>query len=136
MVAKIKLTNDELAKAVDEKLSEIALFVFNESQQNIINKGLVDQGTLLSSGRIEDQFLKKRIVYNVPYADAIEYGRLPGSQPPVEPIKGWIRRKGIAGDDKEVNKIAWAIAKDLKKNGTTPRPFLVPSIEAAKIRFK
>ena len=136
MVGKLKINASELNGLLDEKLTEIAEFIFNESQQNIINQGLVDRGTLLASGQIIDNFLNKRIVYTVPYADSIEFGRIPGIMPPIEPIKDWVRRKGLAAEEKQINSIAWAIAQDLKKNGTDPRPFMQPAIDGAKVRFK
>ena len=54
--------------------------------------------------------------------------------PPVEPLKNWIRRKQIANDENEVNRIAWAIAKDIKENGQTPRPFLSPAIDLVRLK--
>jgi hypothetical protein len=129
---KLSVNKDEILKLIDEKLDEIADEIFANSQQNIVDKQIVDEGTLLKSGNINRSFLNKTIIYNTPYADSIEYGRLPGSMPPVESIKGWVKRKGIANDEKDINRISWAIAQDIKKNGTEPRPFLEPAVEKVK----
>ena len=133
---RVQVDEKALLDAVDVKLDEVADIIFTESQENIVNKGIVDEGTLLKSGNVIRSFLKKEIIYSVPYADSIEFGRLPGTMPPTEPLKGWIRRKLGVKDEKEVNRIAWAIAMDIKKNGTDPRPFLQPAIQSAIRRLK
>ena len=133
---RLQIDEKELLDLFDKQLDAIADFIFTKSQQNIVNKGIVDEGTLLKSGNINRKFLDKQIIYTVPYADSIEFGRIPGTMPPIDPIKGWIRRKLGIRDEKEVNNIAWAIALDIKRNGTTPRPFLTPAIALAQTRFK
>lgn len=123
---------DAVAKLIDSWLDTVADRIFQLSQENIVQKEIVDEGTLLKSGNVNREFLHKQIVYSVPYADVIEFGRLAGSMPPVEPIKGWVLRKGITRDEKEAGSIAWAIAQDIKNNGLMPRPFLGPAIEQVK----
>lgn len=132
---KIHVDKEQLLKAVDRKMDEIADNIFANSQQNIVKKKIVDRGLLLQSGNVNREFLDKEIVYPVPYAKPIEYGRNPGSMPPVNSLKGWVKRKFGITDETENNNIAWAIAMDIKKNGLMPRPFLRPAIEAAKIKF-
>lgn len=131
---KIHINSDDIIKAIDEKMDEIVDDIFAKSQSNIVDKKIIDEGTLLKSGNINRDLLSKQIVYSVPYADSIEFGRLPGSMPPVEPIKNWVRRKLRITDDKRVNSIAWAISQDIKINGTEPRPFLGPAIEAVRLK--
>lgn len=132
----LKIDDKSLAEALDFEMDKIADQIFADSQNNIVQKNIIDEGTLLKSGTINRRFLNKEIVYDVPYADSIEFGRTPGSMPPVDPIKDWVRRKGIARTETEVNSIAWAIAKDIKVNGQEPRPFLGPAIEKARARIK
>lgn len=133
---KFKVSDKELGKLIDAKMDEIADQIFADSQQNIITKNIVDEGTLLNSGIINRSFLDKEIAYNVPYADVIEFGRNPGTMPSVEPIVQWVLRKGIVKTEKEARRVAWAIAQDIKKNGQLPRPFLAPAVEKARITFK
>lgn len=134
---KVEINKQELIKLIDEKLDEIADDIFANSQQNIVDKGIIDEGTLLKTGNVNREELKKTIVYPVPYADTIEFGRMPSDKmPPLESLKAWVKRKGIAVDEKEINSIAWAIAQDIKNNGQEPRPFLGPAIEQTKTRFK
>ena len=89
---RLQIDEKDLEEVLDQKMDEIVDFIFTESQQNIVNKKIVDEGSLLKSGQIKRHFLNKEIIYSVPYADSIEFGRIPGIMPPVEPIKGWIRR--------------------------------------------
>lgn len=133
---KISVNEQELLEFIDSRLDEVADVIFTKSQENIVAKGIIDEGTLLKSGNINREFLNKTIVYSTPYADSIEFGRLPGSMPPVDSIKEWVRRKLGYKEESEITRIAWAIAKDIKENGSEPRPFLTPAIEEAKLRLK
>jgi|SRR6056297_359789 len=133
---KLKFDAEDIADAVNDKMDEVVDFIFTNSQQIIVEKGIVDEGSLLKSGNINRNFLDKEIVYTMPYADSIEFGRNPGSMPPVVAINGWVQRKLGIKDDIISRRIAWAIAQDIKKNGTQPRPYLQPAIEAARMKFK
>lgn len=132
----INVNQDELLKAIDSQLNFIVDEVFANSQQNIVDKKIIDQGTLLKSGNITRDFLSKTITYSVPYADVMEFGRLPGTMPPVDQLVPWVLRKGLASNEKEARSIAWAIAKDIEINGMTPRPFLGPAVESVAARIK
>lgn len=132
---KIKVDADELGKVINEYMDDLVDFIFQNSQENIVDKNIIDEGTLLKSGNVQRKFLEKSIVYPVPWADSTEFGRLPGSHPPVDPIKEWVKRKLGVKDEKQASKIAWAIAKDIEKNGLMPRPYLQPAIEAGINRF-
>ncbi len=117
-----------ILKEADAYLDEIADFIFTESQENIVKKGAIDEGTLLKSGNINRKFLEKEIVYSAPYAAFVEFGTEP-HMPPVEPLEQWAKRKlGQEG-------IGWAIAKKIAKEGTEPKPFLRPAIDAAKAKY-
>ena len=84
---KFKVDEADIIDALDVKLDEIADQIFAESQNNIVLKNIIDEGTLLKSGKIIKQESERIIVYDVPYADVIEFGRTPGSMPPINPIK-------------------------------------------------
>lgn len=47
-----------------------------------------------------------------------EYGRSPGTLPPIDAIKKWIKTKGIKPVDISETSLAWAIAKKIQKSGT------------------
>lgn len=43
--------------------------------------------------------------------------------PPVEPLIGWVTRRGFASGV-EAEKLAWAIARHIAQHGTRPNPFI------------
>lgn len=90
------------------------------------------KGDLTRSGFVaKDNENKRRVVFDTPYAVATEYGRLPGSHPPVDPLIEWAKYRGF---DDPVGS-AWAIAKKMEKEGTPPRPFLAPSVVQARAKL-
>ena len=134
---KLSVSDKDINKIADAILDKVADKIFSDSQRNIIDKSITDEGTLLKSGNVVREPLKKTIVYSAPYADSVEFGRNPGSFPPIQPLIGWVMRKMGVRDVKRARSIAFAIANDIKKRGLMPRPFLGPAIENAKtIRIK
>lgn len=117
----------------NKKMDDMADFIFSRSQENVAK--LSDSGELLSSGHVEKQDGKKTIGYTAAHAVFIEFGTHP-HMPPVEVIKAWAGRKGMAQDEKSLNAIGWAIAMKIKKEGTDPHPFLRPALNEALLKFK
>lgn len=132
MVLEIHIDDKALLNAIDKKMDEVADDVFIKSQENIVDHDIIDEGTLLKTGKINREFLSKSVEYPVPYAEDIEDGRLPGKMPPVNSLAGWVKRKLAIKNVKKARSIAFAIARDIKINGTTPRPFLGPAVESVK----
>ena len=62
-----------------------------------------------------------------------EYGRSPGTLPPVDSIKKWIKAKGIQPKDGKVDSLAWAIAMKIKKSGTRAKRNESPRLAVAEI---
>lgn len=52
------------------------------------------------------------------YVGVLQEGRSAGKMPPVQPIIEWLRAKGVAGDEKKLKSIAFAIAIGIKNRGT------------------
>jgi hypothetical protein len=132
----VKVDTEKLLEAIDRKMDEIVENIFNKSQEIIVEKKIIDEGTLLKSGNINKEFLSKAIIYSAPYADCVEFGRMPGSMPPSDPIKEWVRRKGIATKEPELSRVTWAILKHIERDGIQPRPFLSPAVELEKERLR
>jgi hypothetical protein len=65
----------------------------------------------------------------VPYADVLEKGRNVGWFPPISELKTWARRK--LGDER----LAFVIARAIKRRGFKEQPYLLPAIEAAGPRI-
>jgi len=136
MQFKIHIDKQKILEIINEKMDKIAEDIFAKSQSNIVDKGIIDEGTLLKTGNINREFLQKTIIYPVPYAESIEFGRLPGSMPPFEEIYLWVKRKLGIRDETQAKRIAWAIVQDIKINGQEPRPFLGPAIESVKNKLR
>jgi len=127
---------EELLTEIDKKMDEMADNIFANSQTQIVQKNIIDEGTLLKSGSMNKGFLEKTITYSAIHAQSTEYGRLPGSMPPVNALKGWVKRKGIASKQKDIDRIAWAVSKNIKEEGLQPRPYLGPAVEMEKQRLR
>lgn len=127
-------TEKELEHAIlneiDRVLDDIADMIFQKSQENLVNMGAIDTGFLLRSGNVERDFLAKKIVYSAPYSIIVEFGRQPGSMPPITVIQEWVRRKLGIQNPKKAESIAWAIAQSIKTNGIEPRPFMRNAINS------
>lgn len=122
---------EEIDRVMDDFIDE----VFKNSQELLIDQGKVDTSNLLKSGNINREFLKKEIIYSAPYADVIEFGRVPGTMPPVDPIIGWVRRKLGVRSEAQARSIAFAIARAIKARGQDPAPYIMPAFIAAKNKF-
>lgn len=119
---------------IDSLLNDYIDRVFELSQVNLVEDGKSDTGMLLKTANINRGYLQKTIVYPMEYAEYVEYGRHPGSFPPIEPIQKWCMRK-LGMEEKEANKTAWAIAKAIEQRGIAPSQFLQRAIEQANNEF-
>jgi len=118
-----------ILQEIDKLMDNIVDKIFQRSQENLIREGKVDTGTLLKTANINREFLKKEIVFPALYADVIEYGRAPGSMPPVEALEKWVMRK-LGIEKKKAKSVCWAIAMAIKQRGMAATPFLRPAIES------
>ena len=69
---------------------------------------------------------------NLVYAESLEFGRSPGSMPPVADLEDWVRRVVLNNTEAyegEARSVAFAVAKNIEKFGTRPQPFLNPALE-------
>jgi len=111
-------------------LEKIGILVMDKAKE-LVPK---DIGTLRDRIYYRVEGNKVRIFNELPYAEVYEYGRAPGTMPPVAPIEVWAKRHGMEG-------AGWAIAKNIKKRGIkagtvkSPRktqsgsiPFLRPAV--------
>lgn len=65
----------------------------------------------------------------LPYAQVVEFGRNQGWFPPLENLRLWARRK--LGDDR----LAFPIARAIKRRGFKAQPYLGPAAEEANPRI-
>ena len=121
---------DEITQELNKIIQELADKIFQYSQENLIAYNKVDTGTMLKTANINREFGKATIIYPAEYADNIEYGRHPGTQPPLEPLIKWCRRR-LKLSDKEAEKTAWAIVTAIKQRGIAPTRFMRNAIDQA-----
>lgn len=129
----------QLKQAAIEKVREIADAIFEESQKNLVRpiwQGHIisDRGELLKTAFIKHLPASSVIIYPVLYAEFVEFGRAPGSYPPISMIEGWAKRK-LRVSPKEADKIKFAIAQKIKAEGIAPRPFLRNAVESVSARL-
>lgn len=122
---------EEINKVMDDFIDRI----FELSQENLIEDGKIDTGTMLKTANVKRKFLDKEIIYPVIYAESIEYGRVPGTMPPSSALEKWVRRKLGLSNELQIKRTAFAIAKAIKKRGTQPTYFLRRAIAKAKAEF-
>lgn len=131
---------DEIEKILDE---------FGESIKEDLQQSLRDKGVTYGGG---DSRLSAAIKFEIKaenngisfklmmpeYGEAVDKGRKSGTPPPIEPIKNWIKRKGILKSEKAVKgtrktkkpkpsfekrltSMAYGISKNIGKKGTIKR---------------
>lgn len=129
----IESIEEKLRLETDHVLDEMADFILADSQQRIKNNKSIDTGFMAKTANITRQFLRKEITYPAPYSAHVEFGTTP-HMPPIEPIKKYLMRK-TGMNEKEATNAAWAVAKKIAKEGTEPKPFLRPALNAAIAKF-
>lgn len=104
-----------------------------ENSRDPVNRGAFDLGGLAEQSLViktgDDE---REVRFTSIYALATEYGRPPGSMPPVGPIIAWAKRNGL----RNPTNAGWAIANKMKKEGMPPRPFLRQSVLTVERRLQ
>lgn len=118
----------EIKKVMDGFLKTFVNSVFNDSQFFLLENDSVDTGFLLRSGNVVRVKEGYGVNYSAPYAEGVEYGRLPGEFVPVDVLERWVRRKLGVGDVAEAKRIAFLVSQKIKNKGVVPRPFLRPAV--------
>jgi hypothetical protein len=126
----------EVLSVAANGLKKSAARIVAEAKQKIKDNGSIATGMLRSSGSVRPQVDGTVDAgFYADYAYWVEYGRKAGGMPPVKLIKEWVRKKHLSSDEKEIDSMAFAIAKNIAANGTKAKPFLTPSYEENKARI-
>ena len=132
---KRKFEDRVLFKAA-QGLKESAARIVAVAKTHLKDNGSVATGMLRNSGSVRPQVDGTVDAgFYAEYAYWVEYGRKAGGMPPVKLIKEWVRKKHITSNEKEIDSMAFAIAKNIAANGTKAKPFLTPSYEENKSRI-
>jgi hypothetical protein len=126
----VKYMGPKAEEAVILGLRESALYLETLIATEIENakpRPAVNTGSLKRS--IKTQATETGAITSVdaPHASFIEWGTRP-HRPPIAPLKDWVRQKGLAGDEKEIEQIARAIADHIAVNGTEPRFYMKKAV--------
>lgn len=110
--------------------------------KNALAKELEGQGhRASSSGSIIDGFKHKAtdssvtITTDKEYANILETGISKGSKADKERIKEWVRKKGFATNETEVNQIAYLVARKMKLEGVPTKNAMTKSRNGRRIGF-
>lgn len=146
--AKIQKATKETQTLVDAELEAAAMNFVGLAKKDLASQG-GDRGTLLRSiSYSKTKDLQYTVSANVFYAPFIEFGTkgkfnpYPGTEEfasqykgakgsgtlrLIDAIKGWVKRKRIA-TGKEIDRVAYLIARSIYKNGISPKPFFFKQI--------
>ena len=127
---------DVILKELDKIMNDFADRILQLSQERLIDDGKIDTGNLLKTANINRKFLEKEVIYPAPYADSVEFGRHPGTMPSTDRLEGWVRSKLGIKNKKEARRVAFNIARAIKRRGIMPSPYLEPAIAQARAEFK
>lgn len=125
----------DIKKVEEEIIKQLALEIFKQSQENLINDGSVDTGFLLRSGEIGKEMDGYFVGYSAPYAKQIHDGSPSIKVTPAQ-LEGWVRRKLGIKDPQQNKSVSIAIAKKLKERGLEGTFFLSRAVDKSKITFK
>ena len=146
--AKIQKATKDTQTLVDAELEAAAMNFVGLAKKDLASQG-GDRGTLLRSITYNKKAdLQYTVSANVFYAPFIEFGTkskfnpYPGTEEfasqykgakgsgtlrLIDAIRGWVKRKRIA-TGKEVDRVAFLIARSIYKNGISPKPFFFKQI--------
>lgn len=146
--ARIQNATKETQTLVDAELEAAAMNFVGLAKKDLSSQG-GDRGTLLRSITYNKKAdLQYTVSANVFYAPFIEFGTkskfnpYPGTEEfasqykgakgsgtlrLIDAIRGWVKRKRIA-TGKEVDRVAFLIARSIYKNGISPKPFFFKQI--------
>ena len=66
----------------------------------------------------------------------VDQGRRKGSRPPVAPIQRWVTRKLGISDESSAKSMAYAIARNIEKNGIQPTYIFRNNVDKFKSKLK
>lgn len=108
---------------------------------SLAKKGKNASGALSQSITFKTEVLGETFTFALSMADYYDYvdkGRLAGKQPPLSSIIEWVRTKSAFGLDvsgnKEINGVAFAIARKIGKFGIKPTNFFTDVIDDGRVQ--
>lgn len=124
---------DELGWALDRAISRTAQEGAVFMKQELARQNLAATSLLINSVAAEAvEPLSWRFGPHVEHGWYVYQGRRPGGRmPPIQAIRDWVQTKRL-GDER----IAWAIARKIQRDGTPPRDYVTPTQAFAEQRLQ
>jgi len=121
----VTIDKKQVEEALDEILEKIAEMFLEECKKSIKMLDAIASKQLINSGKVKKEDRGVYVVeFDAPYAGYVEFGTFPREKyPPHEKIAKWLMDK-FGYDKRKANKLAWAIMKKIKDEGTPPKPFI------------
>jgi len=119
LIQRFKVSKEVFNKEAKRSLSLMLAYIFRIVRA-FTPRGATGflRGSIFTTNITGDNInLTGSVTTNALYGSSVEFGTKP-HMPPVNPIILWVKRKLKISDSKKQNSIAWAIAVNIKKQGT------------------
>jgi len=127
-------TNQEILraifKAIESRLNRIGSVIEGEARRLILQQNIKDKGDFLQNTgyaiQVGSSSIDLAVGSNVSHEQYVLGGKVP-SWTPIEPLKAWVERKGLAWIDKKTGKqlsieqMAYMIQAKIKREGIPER---------------
>ena len=127
-------TNQEILraifKAIESRLHRIGSVIEGEARRLIIQQNIKDKGDFLQNTgyaiQVGSSSIDLAVGSNISHEQYVLGGKVP-SWTPIEPLKAWVERKGLAWVDKKTGKqlsieqMAYMIQAKIKREGIPER---------------
>ena len=120
-------------KRLQDEMVRSGYKVLADSQRTLKSNSKIAWGTLVRSGRVLVSTKNVKVEFAAEYASVVEFGRRAGKYPPVQPIRDWVKKKGIASDEKGIKSAGFLISRKIKEKGIKKSPFLYPAFAREKV---
>lgn len=122
---RVEVDRHSFRRAVDSVLERIAKEMTVEVKEEIVRKDAIYRGYLIKSIRyVKHSWKEYDVGSDCPYAAIVEYGAEP-HRPPFKAIYDWVVIK-LGVPLGEAESVTWRIVRKIEREGTNPKPYLVP----------
>lgn len=121
---------ERMVLALVQAMRDVAIDIQSRAKLNApVFRGLL-RASILQTVETENGRIIGRVGSALRYAPVIEYGRTTGWFPPPSELKSWARKK--LGDER----LAFVVARSIKRRGFKAQPYLTPALDAVKPRVQ
>lgn len=110
-----------LSQEARKILEDLSYIIAGQVGLELVQQGHNNTGTLIESVKVDViEVFEGAIIEcsTLDYGTYVNDGRRPGKFPPVDALRKWVRQRGLASKEKEVNSIAYVIGRAIAKEGS------------------